>query len=260
MMVANPWNVCRESDAPVRVADREASASHSPAWADGVVGEPRQVMAGSDSGVLALVIGVLVLIGMSMKHVRRIFKTVPQDLLSVRRRANVFDEHTANESRVAVLLLVLLFVCEGLLLYLWVGLQAEVATQDVARSVFAMSGLAASFYLFHLVACATVGYVFTDSVNAGLWRRGLNASQMLLAVLLVLPTLVALFYPEMTSFMLALAFMLYVLLRICYISKGVRIFYHKIPSLVYFILYLCTLEIIPVIVVCFLAKGICVKL
>ncbi|MDE6655263.1 MAG: DUF4271 domain-containing protein [Muribaculaceae bacterium] len=33
-----------------------------------------------------------------------------------------------------------------------------------------------------------------------------------------------------------------------FIIKGFRIFYHKIWSLLYFILYLCTLEIVPLII------------
>lgn len=253
------WDFCRETDAPYSAADHLAYASHPPAWQSGVAGAERQVMLGSDSGVMAVVTGLLVLIGLSMRYLRRLFKAIPQDLFSVRRRANVFDEHTANESRVVMLLLLQLFVSQGVLLYMWLG-GPVAAGRALTPTVLALAALSGAFYLFGLVGCITLGYVFTDSVNAGLLRRGLNASQIVLGLTLAIPTLFALFYPALTHAMLVVAAGLYVVLRLCYISKGFRIFYHNFPSLLYFILYLCTLEIIPVIIACILAREICVNL
>lgn len=232
-----------------------------PAWQSGVKGEARPVTPATDSGVLAIVVAVIVLIGLNMRHVRRIFMTLPHDLLSVRRRGNVFDEHTANETRVALLQLLQLWVYEGILLFMWVGLpdgmvaSAEVVTGRVA----ALIGLAAAYSIFQFGACSMVGYVFTDPVSASLWRRGLNASQIILGWTLMPPALISLFYPGRTSDMLLLGVVLYLLSRGCYIYKGFRIFYHKFPSLLYFILYLCALEIIPVIITCLLAMEICVN-
>ena len=124
---------------------------------------------------------------------------------------------------------------------------------DGADGVFApvgaLAGLAALFYVFCLTGCVTVGYVFTDRVAAAQWRRGLNASSVLLGLFLSVPTLVSLFYPSVTGAMLWVAASLYVLSRIAYIAKGFRIFYNNFPSLLYFILYLCSLEIIPLIII-----------
>ena len=179
----------------------------------------------------------------------------------MRRRANAFDEHTANEKQMMFLLLLQLFVAEGLLLYIWItdsagaiSLQASVMT----RAVGSLALLAAGFYLFQLAACRTVGYVFTDNVNASLWQRGLNASQALLSLTVIIPAAIALFYPALALWMLQVAVALYCISRICYIIKGFRIFYTNLPSLLYFILYLCTLEIVPVIFACTAARKICV--
>lgn len=257
----NLWNVCREADAPAAAAERELYATHAPAWSEGMQCVGRQVSAGSDSGILAVTIGVLVLIGLNMKHVRRLFRNLPQDLLSIRRRANAFDEHTANESRVVLLTLLQLFVFEGIMLFMWLrGGVGAAGARELDITVLALSGLAAVFYLFGLTGCVTLGYVFTDSVNAGLLRRGFNASQILLGFLLAVPAFISLFYPSLITAMLILSGALYVVTRICYVSKGFRIFYHNLPSLLYFILYLCTLEIIPVIIACLLAREICVNL
>lgn len=254
-----PFDICHETDAPTSASDRETYASHTPAWTLGKEGLTRPVTPGGDSGILALLVGVMVLLGLNMGHVRRVFRTLPQDLLSVRRRANMFDEHTGNEMRVIILLLLVTCVMEGLLLFMWLAPNHPLDTAAMLRAVGAFTCLGGAYYLFQLAACATIGYVFTDPVSAGLWRRGLNASQVMLGLTLTIPTLVALFYPETTHRMLIAAAMLYLLSRICYISKGFRIFYINFPSLLYFILYLCTLEIIPPVILSIIASEICVK-
>lgn len=256
-----PFSHSFEWEAPASVADRELYSSRPPAWESGVEGEARPVTPGADTGILAIVVAVIVLIGLNMRYVRHLFKSLPQDLLSVRRRANVFDEHTANETRVVLLQLLQLWVYEGILLFMWQwNPTGEWTPGRVLSVVGAMIGVAALFNLFQMGACATLGYVFADRVGATQWRRGLNASQILLGWSVMIPALVALFYPGMAGAMLLAAAVLYVVWRLCFISKGFRIFYENLGSLLYFILYLCTLEIIPVIVGCLLAAEICTKL
>ncbi|MCH5320108.1 MAG: DUF4271 domain-containing protein, partial [Paramuribaculum sp.] len=53
------------------------------------------------------------------------------------------------------------------------------------------------------------------------------------------------------------AMVLYVLARIMFIVKGFRIFYTNSASIVYFILYLCSLEIVPVTIFFYLAYLLC---
>lgn len=250
-----PLNHSIEIQAPASPVDAQLYATTAPGWMSGIRGEERPIAPGADTGILSVVLLLLVLVGMNMRHVRRLFSTVTQDLWSVRRRANAFDDHTAKETRTICILLLQLCLFEGILLYLWLG-DTDPTTGSVFLPVAKLTGVAMAFYIFELLACSLVGYVFTDSVNAVQWRRGLNASSVLLGILLTIPTLVSLFYPTVTNLMLWIAFVLYILSRIIYIAKGFRIFYINFPSLLYFILYLCTLEIIPLLMVYFTATEI----
>ena len=255
-----PFNICIEAEAPFSAADSIAYASVPPSWITGMAGTPRPVLPATDSGIPTLLLALLVLIGLNVKPLRRVLSALPNELLSVRRRDNAFDEHTANEARAQVLLIIVTCVMEGLLMFMWIGnIHSATSAQLVFNAAACLIGLAGAFYLFQLAACATLGYVFTDTLSANLWRRGLNAATTALGIALTAPTLVALFYPALTSKMLIIAAGLYILSRICYISKGFRIFYYNFGSLLYFILYLCTLEIIPVAATCFLASEICEK-
>jgi hypothetical protein len=251
-----PLNHSVELQAPYSKADQLLYATHQPGWLSGIKGEERPTTPGADTGVLALIVMLLILIGLNMRHVRHLFQTITQSLWSVRRRANAFDDHTAKETRTIIILLLQLCVFQGILLYLWLGSAAPTA-HSVFLPVLQLTGLAIGFYLFQLIACTVVGYVFTDKVGAAQWRSGLNSSSVLLGICLTVPTLVSLFYPALTTTMLWLSAGLYVLFRIIYIGKGFRIFYYNFPSLLYFILYLCTLEIIPLIGVYLTAMEIC---
>ena len=246
-----------EPDAPTSPLDQALYSTREPGWMSGIRGEERPVTPGADTGVLAMVVLLLVLIGLNMRHVRRLLRTITQDLWSVRRRANAFDDHTAKESRTILILLLQLCCFEGILLYLWLGAPEATVSSGVFAPVGALAGLAALFYVFCLTGCVTVGYVFTYRVAAAQWRRGLNASSVLLGLFLSVPTLVSLFYPSVTGAMLWVAASLYVLSRIAYIAKGFRIFYNNFPSLLYFILYLCSLEIVPLFAVYLSAMEIC---
>ncbi len=180
------WVIQPECDAPVSAADRELYSTRPPAWQAGVEGSPRPFTPATDSGVLAIVIAVIVLIGLNMRHVRRIFRSLPHDLFSVRRRDNAFDEHTANETRVSILQLFQMWVFQALLLFMWLGhITPATTSAAVTAQVALLVALGCGFYLFQLAANITIGYTFTDPLSATLWRRGLNSSQILLGWTLI---------------------------------------------------------------------------
>ena len=248
-----PWGVSRESQAPWSRADATAYAGHRPGWMEGIRPTPRLTSPADNAGVLAIILGMLVVLAFNMGHIRRLFKSLPQKLLSVRRRDNAFDERTANETRTMCLLVLQLCVMEALLLYLWLGTGAT----PVFATVMWLTALTCGYYTFQFCACAVVGYAFVDRLSARLWRDGLNASSALLGICLTVPAVIGLFYPAWTPTMLIAGATLYVVARIVFIAKGFRIFFNNFLSLLYFILYLCTLEIIPVIAVCVIARQIC---
>ena len=91
--------------------------------------------------------------------------------------------------------------------------------------------------------------MFSDKDRAAQFVSGFNASQTLLGFFLLLPAMIALFYPSSVKELLFISVLLYFAARIIFIYKGFRIFYHNFSNLLYFILYLCSVEIIPVLLV-----------
>lgn len=259
-----PTGVCLAWEAPMTAEEKALYSTRPPEWERGVVGTPRAVTAGTDPQVMGIIVGVLVLLALNMRHIRRLFHALPQDLWSLRRRANVFDEHTANETRSIFLLIAQLCVFSAVMFLLWLAPRGNTAGfgwighgATLSSAIGWLTAATGSYYLFQLAAVGTVGYAFTDPLRCSQWRRGLNASSVLLAQLITIPMLVALFYPGATGAMLAVCAASYVATRLVFIAKGFRIFYRGPLSLVYFILYVGALEILPPAALIRIARAIC---
>ena len=249
-----PWLRSSEIEAPRSAADAVTYATLPPGWTYGVAAPGRPESASASTGIAAVLLGLFVLSCFNMGNLRRLFHALPQKLFSLRQRDNAFDEPTSNETRTLCLLIVMMCVFEGILTYLWLG---SPANGRVTLTIGALTALFGGYYLFNLLTCMVMGWTFADRHGARSLLRGLNAAASLLSALLALPALLALYYPASAGVMLILAAVAYILVRIAFIIKGFRIFYINLPSLLYFILYLCALEIIPVIILYISARWIC---
>lgn len=237
-----------ESMAPSAASERAVTYIGKVPYTDGIVPVPRRELPGYNSGVMTLLIGVFLFITLNLRHYSTFLKTFTQNLFSVRKRANVFDERsTMSETRVLVSLILLTCICEGILLFDMATKTGIVA--DNFAAIASMSGLALAYYILQYAAYRAVGYIFTTPMRAEMWIKGFSASQSLLGLTMCIPAVLSLFVPSASSAILIICAALYVIARIIFISKGFRIFYHNSFSLVYFILYLCSLEIIPLILI-----------
>lgn len=202
---------------------------------------------GHDSGIMMLIAITFILVSFSYKYYRRMLSTYGQDLWNVRNRANAFDEHTSNEHSVIAILIFQLCVYAGILISAKLNTIIPINPDKIMLTTCCMMGIFGLFYLFQLAIYSMVGYVFADKNGATQWIKGFNASHIFLGFSLLIPTMLSIFYPSTTGAMIIIAMILYIIARLTFIFKGFRIFYKKIHSLFYFILYLCTLEIIPII-------------
>ncbi len=235
---------------PLESASVTATTRTVDVWSNGIEPRSRAEDTQPYSGAVALLIALVAVIAFEALQLRRILSSLDSDLFGVRRRANAFDSHTASESRTLAVLSVLGFVCQAILL----GVAIDPRAVSNGPLLGALTVLTAGYYLFQYAACSIVGYTFTDSINASQWRKGFNLSQGISGLCLVLPAITILYYHKATEVLLLISLILYIITRIAYICKGFRIFYDQLPSLVYFILYLCALEIIPVMSVVMIAR------
>ena len=169
-----------------------------------------------------------------------------------RRRENAFDNHTMSDVRMMWALIFNTCVMEGLLLFyavghfvpsLWHGM-----LENVGLNVGVLTAMCLGFHLCQHALYTTLGYVFGDTVSRRLWLSGFKASQSLLL------------FPAAIELLLSIAAVLYALVRIVFVFKGLRIFFNKFSQSLYFILYLCSVEIVPLVIFAMLLVAICTQL
>ncbi len=249
---ALPVRVVNADEAPMTAAEQACYTTGVAGYLHGISPTERQPLPGYDSGILSIFIFVILLVSMNARNARSVMGRMNKELWSVRRRANVFDDRTAGEAGVTISLVLLACVSEGTLIANWLlasGGAAALPGWFASMLMPVLVGVAVLFYIVQLTGYNVVGFTFADKIGHRQWVSGFNASQALLSLLLVVPALAGLFYPSWAVFMGVVGAACYVLARLVFIVKGFRIFYTGVNSLLYFILYLCTLEIAPLVLV-----------
>lgn len=234
-----------------KIADSIASLPPPPpAWKSGLAPESLPLSAASDSLLSATIVAMILAVFMGFGHCRHLLRNLGKELSGMRSRSKNFDEHTSGESRLIVLFAVQFCVYGGMLLQSAAAFYHGVAPFASGFGVtLTFMLLTAAWYLFELGIVRTVCYAFATPEQTHQMMRGLSASQVVTGFLFIIPAVVLFFYPDAAYQMLLTASVLYIVMRIIYLYKGFRIFYTKMSDLVYFILYLCALEIIPVLIV-----------
>lgn len=203
-----------------------------------------------DTGIIALLLIVFLLIAMNYKKGYKYFFHVGNYLFSIRRRRNTFDDHTVSETNMMLSLIINTCVMCGIISYLAIGHYYPVLVEDVSvsRLVWALSGYALIYYIWQYVFYRVMGYTFLpDKTYTQLLIDGFNSTHSVLGLLLCPVAFVMLLTPNTLVPMFYIAAILYIFARIVFICKGFRIFFNNLASLLYFILYLCSIEIVPVV-------------
>lgn len=107
--------------------------------------------------------------------------------------------------------------------------------------------LSALMLMLQLCGYALTSYAFAPRGETTSWVNGFCVSESMLGFALLIPSLGALFYPGAEIVFLIMSGVLFLVCRIPLYVKGFMIFYVTPFSIFYFFLYLCTLEIVPLL-------------
>ncbi|MDE6804770.1 MAG: DUF4271 domain-containing protein, partial [Muribaculaceae bacterium] len=116
------------------------------------------------------------------------------------------------------------------------------------------------YTLFMMGVLWLTGIIFTDRNRAALWVKGYAAAQGLLSFIFFPLALLCQSYPGEQMTFLYVAGGALVLAKLIFIWKGLRIFFNQFSSWVLFLYYLCSLEIVPLILTYIAAVLLCVLL
>lgn len=219
----------------------------------GLMPSPRQILPGYDSGVLIMAIGAFLLATIGLMGARRLWHSFFRGLTHSGPAASAAAtaEATTGERWSVTAALIQTFMCEGLLLFSYAVTSHSypIAPPSYLEVALVCSGICALLYCVQWTGYAAVAYAFAPrpASDTKAWLRAFAATQSMLGLWLLLPAIGSLFYPAAVSWLFQLSVALYAAARILFIIKGFRIFYTDTFSFFYFFLYLCTLELLPLL-------------
>lgn len=170
-------------------------------------------------------------------------------LFSAKGKEDLFTEHSSSDARIIIALLANTCLMCGIMMFYgmrWHNPELTVALQNsVFLHVLVLTLAMALFLTLQLLMYRLIGFTFADSSLTDMWVSGYLSSQAVLGLLLFPVAVLTMVFPSSIKMMVTLAIILYILGRIVFIYKGFRIFFNNLSSSVYFILYLCAVEIVP---------------
>ena len=218
----HPALILQPHDVPHHAAPREAS--HAGSW------------------LLLALIALMVAVGLKFRNSTNYISLLARDLTNTRRRNNLFDD-TVRETSFLMLLNLVSLLSGGLLLYLYIR---RGQSTEVTGAAMVM-GLSVAYGIFLWICYTIAGWTFTDRTSMHIWRRGHSAAQALLGLALLPLSLVAVADTQLVIPLCIAAAILFLIAKIIFIYKGLRIFIDGFASIVLFFYYLCGLEIVPLI-------------
>ncbi|MBQ0115920.1 MAG: DUF4271 domain-containing protein [Bacteroidales bacterium] len=203
-----------------------------------------------DTGTISLILFGLLAVIMCYHKGYKYIENLMHNMFSTRRRDNIFEDHTVNETSILFALIINTCICEGVIGFYALRDMVPWIAGNIFAGVGLLAGSALVFFLLQLALYNVAGYIFSDQTDTMLWTNGFKATQSMLGITLFPVVSCLLVTTEATKTLLISAAVLYLLARFIFICKGFRIFCNNFTSLLSFILYLCTVEIVPISLVC----------
>ena len=197
------------------------------------------------SGLFILFLVIALRFRNNMKYIGALFR----NLVDTRTRQNVFDD-TVRETSLIILLNLLWCGCAGVIAYSCINFFYPEQLPDGYQVGGMLVGMliAVGYTLFMSGAYLSIGWIFSDKEHAIVWFKGFTASQSLMSPFYFLTALLAICRPEAGIPVVATASGIFIIARMVFIWKGYRIFFSQISSWVLFLCYLCSLEIVPLVI------------
>ena len=216
---------------------------------DGAEAQPFTRSPLHDTPSMALLLAGMLAVALSYHKGYKYIENFFHYMFSTRRRENLFEDHTVNETGILTALIGNTCIVEGFLIFAAVRMLCPALAPALQANVFPhiaiYCGIAVLFYVGQWLVYKVLGYTFSDKQGTKLWIDGFKATQAFLGLLLLPVLILLMLYPYHGKLLLSIAALLYFVARLVFIFKGFRIFYGNLSSILYFLLYLCAVEIVP---------------
>lgn len=202
-----------------------APLANPPAYTAGLEPAPRPYNPTANSVLPASFVVIILLLAFSFRQLLRLIQSSAKDVWSIRRRENLFDEHTASESRVGAILVLAMCLSMAVLAYFGICRHFSLPHAHASREVLVTLAVFAVYFLFQLGVYSLIGFTFArDPGGARQWIKGFLALCYFQGLFMLVPALVCLFFPEYAEQCVGCGLFMFVVAKLVFICKGFRIF------------------------------------
>lgn len=203
-----------------------------------------------NDGIFLILLCCFILVATSFRRGIKLFSQPFSISKNNRNLTEMADSSTIIESRLRFILLAQTFAMESIALtFLIHYLKPELTYIGYSKEILCTTVLAILYYNLQQSAYRILGSIFTEPGVTKQWIDN-HASINLSLGIVLFPVIFCMIY--LSGFLnigLLLVTISYILSRIIFIYKGIKIFLRDVYGILYFILYLCALEIMPLFLI-----------
>jgi hypothetical protein len=199
----------------------------------------------SEDWVFGTLLGLFLLLILALSRSSAWLYESVVNFFQVKERSSIFSNISVDNSRSRMLLFIFSFGVFGLYAYYYIFSSKDNFHFEV---YLLYAGVVAVFFILKYLISQILGYVFFDALSLKFARESYSNIVFYLGISLFPLLFFQIYGPEwLNSYALTTALILCLIACILIIIKLFQIFFKKSVAFFYIMLYLCTLEILPLI-------------
>ena len=212
----------------------------------GFLGIPHPSLPQTESWVFIILVILFFLLGYSVSRSAGLISETAKNFFQVKERSSIFSKASVTDLRYQLLLILFSIGVLSLYAYLMIFKQTNPFSIRIYSYFLILTGV---FFGIKSLLFDLIGYIFLTPSSMKMAKESyfniLSILGIILFPLLILRIYIPVDYsyiPEIISLFVCLGGCILVIIKLF------QIFYHKIVASFYILLYLCTLEILPLII------------
>ena len=205
-----------------------------------------------DDWVTLFVVVCLVLLVLAQKKIRSYVVTQAKEFFFPSKNITRKEKVNNNSERfIPLLLMLIISIMGGLGVYMYTqSLQHLFLGQKSPYLMIGIyTGIWVAYFILKKILSSFVNWIFFDKKKIGIWNKS-NFFLFSVETLLIFPIIIITIYLNLPPYIpLWITLIIALLIKILHLYKTFLIFFPKIYGTLHLIVYFCTLEIMPLLVV-----------
>lgn len=227
------------------------SIRHIAAMPSGFVGKPLPETLNTNPIVTISILILFLLFGFVLSYGRKMILETTKDFFYLKERSSIFIDSSANALRLKISFMLISLGSIGFFLFsIYFKDDTITAFNEKLLYLSLFIFITLGFLAFKFFVFKALSYIFFDKNTTSIFIRGYFTIIFGLGIALS-PVVIGLIYTPKSFFIifLSVGLLLFFIAFILILYKIIQIFLDNFYSLFYIMLYLCTLEILPVLIV-----------